>query len=310
MIARKCSRGKREAPCRAHIRSVYATPEAAYVLDMERRARPGDQPAILLAALERVRAGGPHALAVLDLDSTLLDNRPRQAAILRAYGRAAGLPALRRARPEHFESWDLAGALRAAGLRPADVRRHAGPFREFWGARFFTSRYCRLDAAVPGAPAFVAAIHAAGARIAYVTGRPAHAMEEGTLRALRRHRFPLPGPAARGDGGPGTSPLPGPAVSLLMKPGEALLDDAWKAVARDLVEARGVPVLVLDNEPAHVNAYARAWPRALAIHLDTDHSDRPVEVDPAIPSVLDLRLPPGRAAGISADAAAARAAAR
>jgi hypothetical protein len=100
-------------------------------------------------------------------------------------------------------------------------------------------------------------------------------------------------------------------VSLFMKPGEGLLDDAWKAVARDLVEARGTPVLVLDNEPAHVNAYARAWPRALAVHLDTDHSGRAVEVDPAIPSVLDLRLPDAAATtSISGAAAGATAGAR
>lgn len=257
---------------------------------MRRRARPDDQPAILLAALARVREAGPNAVAVFDLDSTLLDNRPRQAAILRAYGRAAGLPALRRARPEHFTSWDLARALRAAGLAPAEVRRHAVAVHEFWEERFFTSRYCRLDVPVPGAAAFVGAVREAGARIAYVTGRPDHTMRAGTLRALRRHRFPLPAP--RADGGPGTGPLPDDAaVSLFMKPGEGLLDDAWKAVARDLVEARGTPVLVLDNEPAHLNAYARAWPRVLAVHLDTDHSGRPVEVDPRIPSVLDLRLP-------------------
>jgi beta-phosphoglucomutase-like phosphatase (HAD superfamily) len=260
---------------------------------MPRRARPGDQPAILLAALARVREGGPRAVAVFDLDSTLLDNRPRQAAILRAYGRAAGVPALRRARPEHFGSWNLGDALAAAGLDPVEVGRHAHPFREFWEERFFTSRYCRPHVPVPGAAQFVRAVRAAGARIAYVTGRPEHAMREGTLRVLRRHALPLPD---------------GEAVTLLMKPGEGLLDDAWKAVARDAVEARGTPVLVMDNEPAHVNAYARAWPHALAVHLDTDHSGRRVEVDPAIPSVLDLRLAPELL--VSAASARATAAAR
>jgi beta-phosphoglucomutase-like phosphatase (HAD superfamily) len=259
---------------------------------MPRRARPGDQPAILVAALARAREGGPRAVAVFDLDSTLLDNRPRQAAILRAYGRAAGVPALARARPEHFRSWSLADELAAAGLGPVEVGRHAHPFREFWEERFFTSTFCRLDVPVPGAPELVRAVRAAGPRIVYVTGRPESGMKEGTVRTLARHTFPLPG----GDG-----------AVLLMKPGEGLLDDAWKALARDAVEALGTPVLVMDNEPAHVNAYARAWPRALAVHVDTDHSGRPVEVDPAIPSVLDLRLAPEllvSAAGAGATATA------
>jgi hypothetical protein len=50
-------------------------------------------------------------------------------------------------------------------------------------------------------------------------------------------------------------------------------------------------VLAFDNEPTHVNAYARAWPSALAIHLDRDHSPRPEEVLPAIPSIEDFRAP-------------------
>lgn len=253
------------------------------------RARPADQPAILLAALARARAAGPAAIAVFDLDSTLLDNRPRQAAILRDYGRAAGIPALRDARPQHFASWDLFQALRNAGLGEGEARRHAGPFHGFWDERFFTNRYCELDVPVPGAPAFVRAVFRTGVRIAYVTGRPA-SMRAGTLAVLRAFDFPLPD---------------GARVILLMKPGDALRDDAWKELACEAVEARGTPALVLDNEPAHLNAYARAWPRALAIHLDTDHSGRPVEVDPAIPSVADLRLPDE--ATLSAGAEGARA---
>jgi beta-phosphoglucomutase-like phosphatase (HAD superfamily) len=253
------------------------------------RARPADQPAILLAALARARAAGPGAVAVFDLDSTLLDNRPRQAAILRDYGRAAGVRALRDARPQHFTSWNLSEALRNAGLGEAEARRHAGPFRSFWDERFFTNRYCELDVPVPGAPAFARAVHRTGTRIAYVTGRPA-SMRPGTLHVLRAFEFPLPD---------------GARVVLLMKPGDALRDEAWKAIAREAVEARGTPALVLDNEPAHLNAYARAWPRALAIHLDTDHSGLPVEVEAAIPSVLDLRLPDE--ADLSAGAGNARA---
>ncbi len=201
--------------------------------------------------------------------------------------RRSGRPA-----PSTSRAGTSTGALERAGLGKAEARRHAGPFREFWEERFFTSRYCRLDVPIPGAPSFARAVREAGAHVVYVTGRPA-TMRAGTIEVLRAFWFPLPD---------------GAAVTLLMKPGMALRDDAWKAVARDAVEAYGRPVLVLDNEPSHVNAYARAWPGALAVHLDTDHSDRPVEVDAAIPSVADLRLPEG--AGVSAGAADARAGAR
>ena len=260
-----------------HIGSVSPGVRRTYLEGVPRRARPADQPAILLAALARARQGGTGAIAAFDLDSTLLDNRPRQAQILREYGRWAGLAPLRSARPEHLEGWDLARAARRAGLSRAEADVHAAPLRRFWEERFFTSEACRLDVPVPGAPEFARAVRASGCRIAYVTGRPA-AMEPGTLHVLRRFGFPRPDDAA---------------VFLLMKPGEALRDDAWKVIAREAVERLGRPVLAFDNEPAHVNAYARAWPGALAVHLDTDHSGRPVEVDASIPSVADLRLPEG-----------------
>jgi hypothetical protein len=256
---------------------------------MHGRARASEQPAILAAALARVRTA-PNAVAVLDLDSTLLDNRPRQACILAEYGRAAELPQLRSASPEHFESWDLDAAMRNAGLGDAAVRAHRAALRRFWEERFFTDAYCRLDVPIPGAPAFVRAVRAAGARIAYVSGRPVD-MEEGTLDVLERFGFPLPD---------------GEATQLFMKPGEALHDDTWKIIARDAVDALGPVVLALDNEPAHVNAYARAWRRALAIHVDTDHSGRPIEVDPEIPSVADLRLEP-RPLSVAAEPATAEA---
>jgi beta-phosphoglucomutase-like phosphatase (HAD superfamily) len=261
---------------------------------MPRRARPADQQAILSAALAWARASR-RSVAVFDLDSTLLDNRPRQARIFQEYGMAAGLPALLATRPEHFEGWDLSGALRNAGLSEALVRAHGARVRRFWEERFFTSALCRADVPIPGAPAFVRAVHAAGLTIAYVTGRPAK-MEDGTLEVLSRFEFPAPD---------------GDTVLLFMKPGEALRDDAWKAIARDAVDALGEVALAFENEPAHVNAYAQAWRRALVVHLDTDCSDRAIDVDPAIPSVADLRVELEAAAGTrrvsgGAEAATAR----
>lgn len=250
---------------------------------MAPRARPEAQERILLEALARARAVAPRGVAVFDLDSTLLDNRPRQARIAQDYGRVAGLPVLLAARPEHWRGWDLEAALVAAGLAPPEARRHRSAFRRFWAERFFTSAYCRLDVPLPGAPGFVRATAAAGARLAYVTGRPSW-MEDGTLDVLRRHAFPPPD---------------GVRARLLMKPGDELGDAEWKARARAEVDRLGPVVLAFDNEPAHVNDYARAWPRALCVHLDTDHSPRPDEVLPGVPSIADFRL-----AALVTDAAA------
>lgn len=239
------------------------------------RARPIEQESLLTAVVSRVH-GTPRALAVFDLDSTLLDNRPRQARILRDYAEEAGVEALRGARPEHWQGWELAVALRNAGLGEAEVEAHLAPARRFWRERFFTSGYCRHDVPIAGAPEYVFALAAAGARVAYVTGRPS-AMREGTLASLSRHGFPVPD---------------GERVRLLVKEDPEMGDDDWKALAARRGEPLGSVVAAFDNEPAHVNLYARAWPTALCVHLETDHSGRPIEVLERVPSIRDFRRAP------------------
>ena len=233
---------------------------------------------MLGAALSRARAAAPRGVAVFDLDSTLVDNRPRQARVLQDYGRTAGVPELLAARPEHWRSWSLAEALANLGLSPAFIEQHLGPARAFWREWFFTSAYCRLDVPVPGAPAFVAGVLRAGAQVAYVSGRP-RAMEDGTRATFRLHGFPLPD---------------GDRVNLFLKPSRELHDDAWKLEAIALVDRLGPVALAFDNEPTHVNAYAAAWPDALVVHLDRDHSERPVEVREGIPGVVDFAGAPER----------------
>jgi hypothetical protein len=255
-----------------------------YVLPVPPRSRPDEQAPLLTTALARAKAAAPRGVVVFDLDSTLLDNRPRQARILQDFGLSAGLSELLDARPEHWQGWSLAAAMGRAGLAPAQVAAHLDAARRFWSEWFFTSAYCRLDAAVPGAPAFARAVKRAGAQIAYVTGRP-RGMEAGTREAFQRHGFPLPD---------------GRSAHLFLKPERARDDEEWKAEAVAAVERLGPVVAAFDNEPAHVNLYGRVWPGALVIHLDTDHSSRPVEVAESIPSVRDLRHEPADAAAVSA----------
>lgn len=235
-------------------------------------ARLGEQEDVLSAALSRARAAAPPGVAVFDIDSTLLDNRPRQARILQDYGRSAGVPELLGARPEHWKGWSLVDALGALGLAPAQIEQHAGPARAFWREWFFTSAYCRLDVPVPGAPEFVQEVLRAGATVAYVSGRP-QGMEDGTRETFRLHGFPFPD---------------GARVHLFLKPRRELHDDAWKLEAIAQVNRLGPVVLAFDNEPTHVNGYAEAWPEAMVIHLDRDHSDRPVEVRAGIPKLVDF----------------------
>jgi len=216
--------------------------------------------------LTRARARGAAGVVAFDLDSTVFDNRPRQARIVREYGAAHGLQALTRCQPLHFVSgWSLQAAAEAVGVDAEAYQRFGKDLKRFWFHRFFTSDYCRDDIEVVGAPRYLQALLAT-----YVTGRHEE-MREGTLACLAKCGMPVPGQA--------------PGVALLMKPTLREDDDAYKHAARLVLEAEGELLAAFDNEPMHINGYARHFPGALAVHLATDHSGRPVELEPQVISI-------------------------
>lgn len=236
--------------------------------DLKHRVRPG-WGAALDDVLAHARSLGPRAVLAFDLDSTLFDNRPRQARIVREYGERHGVAPLAACQPHHWTSgFDMKGAMAACGLSPDDVARHADALRHFWGERFFTSEYCREDTVVPGAAAFTQAVLATGAQLAYVTGRP-EPMRAGTLTAMRRHGLALPGER----------------VHLLMKPDAHWNDDAFKREAHTQLGRLGTVIAAFDNEPTHVNDYRAKFPGARVFHLATDHSGRPVVLHEDVLSV-------------------------
>ncbi|MFZ5475879.1 MAG: HAD family hydrolase [Myxococcota bacterium] len=216
--------------------------------------------------LAHVRAKGPGHVAVLDLDGCLFDTRPRQVHIFRELAGQAGLEPLCRVEADHFRDWSLRNSMLNAGLDPAWVDAHHDVVRAFWAERFFAGAYLLHDHAMPGAPALVRAIHDAGLDVVYLTGRD-HRMRDGTEEALRRFGFPL-----------GV-----PRTALLTKPDAALEDTAFKESALDVVAQIGHVVLYLDNEPANANLFRRQHPDALVVFVETDHSPREIEPDPAIP---------------------------
>ncbi len=224
----------------------------------------------VLGAAARVGGSG---VVVFDLDSTLLDNRPRQAQIMREYGRAAQLAELAACETGHWRSWDERVAMANAGLPDAAIDEHAAPFKRFWFDRFFTSEYCALDAPIAGAPGYVRAVAARGARVRYVTGRH-EAMRHGTARSLRRADFP----EADGD-----------RVALWMKPDLDEDDGAYKRRIHGRLDALGQVVAAFDNEPRHINDYRERFADAICVHLATDHSPDAVRVEAGIPSIPDFR---------------------
>jgi beta-phosphoglucomutase-like phosphatase (HAD superfamily) len=237
--------------------------------------RPFDR-TVLSRVLEAASRHGERGIVVFDLDSTLFDNRPRQVRILREFGAARGIPELAASTLEHWtSSWLLREAMIAAGLEPGRADDLFADFEAFWKPRFFHSDYCVEDAPLPGAVEFVREVHRTGARIVYCTGRH-ETMRPGTVRSLERCGFPCP-PLER--------------TQLWMKPGDHVVDDEFKRDIRAALAAEGRVVALFDNEPTHINGYHAAFPEALAVHLATDHSGRPVEVLPTIPAIPDFLFP-------------------
>jgi len=235
-------------------------------LDPERAAE------LLARVLDRAEAEGAAGIVAFDLDSTLLDNRPRQAEILREYGALHGIAALAEHHADHWQGWDARLAMGNSGLDADVIEAHLGPFRAYWKDRFFTSEYCVLDRPVAGAPAFVAAVIDRGARVFYVTGRH-EPMRRGTVACFEQTGFAVPD---------------GDTVELLMKPELDEHDDVYKIRSHAMLRERGLLIAAFDNEPTHINGYRDSFPETIAVHLATDHSPRDIPVLPGIPSIPDF----------------------
>jgi hypothetical protein len=248
------------------------------------RAIEGEKTRILQGALDAVRPG--RSAAAFDLDGTLLSNKPRQARIVRDFGRERGIEALARCAPAAIVSWDLRDTMRLCGLAPDQAEALHEDLRQWWVDRFFTSEYCKEDEPVPGARAYLEQVRDRNGHILYVTGRHA-GMEAGTLAAFQRAGFPMPEIVAP------TAPQSAAPVQLWLKPLPEDDDDRWKELCHErLVDLRGI-ACAFDNEPTHVNAYKKRFPDARIVHLDTDYSPRPVDVLPSIPSIVDFRMTEG-----------------
>lgn len=240
--------------------------------DFKQRVQKGwDQ--TLRDVLARAAALKEKGLLVFDLDSTIFDNRPRQARIVRELGALKKLPALEACDVKHWSSgWDLKAAMVACGLPEAQAEGLYKEAKNFWGARFFTSEYCVDDVEVPGATKYLHACVASGAQLVYVTGRH-EAMRDGSVKCMQKCGMPVPN---------------GKNVHLLMKPTLRESDDEYKRETHAKLRTMGEVVAAFDNEPTHVNDYATKFPKAVAVHLATDHSGRPVALDPRTISVPDF----------------------
>jgi phosphoglycolate phosphatase-like HAD superfamily hydrolase len=227
----------------------------------------------VITRVAEVARGGRLPVVVLDLDSTVFDTGPRHLRILRDFAGQRGHDGLERIAnalsPADF-GWGIDEPVRELGISDEAL---LADLLDFWNDRFFTSQYCAIDEPAPGAVTFARAIVEKGGLVYYLTGRPADAMHDGTLLALRRAGFPA---------------LRGRSV-LHMKPSPHLADHRFKQAAiAEIHSLHGVVVCTAENEPAHANMLRQAFPEAVHLLYRDVHSPGAPQPDPALVRIADF----------------------
>lgn len=225
-------------------------------LSAERRSE------LLSSLVDRARSSQDQRVSVVfDLDGTILDNRPRVAAILEEladFWREPHPEASARLAAVRVEDivYDTVANLELLGVRDRALQEQAVAF---WKERFFTDAYIRHDAPVPGSVDFVHRLYETGVNIVYLTGRDLPKMALGTFASLRDRGFPI--------GRVGTS--------LVTKPDFETPDATFKREVAPTLRRAGEVLAVFDNEPANCNLLLAAHPRTVAVFVDSHHAPNP-----------------------------------
>lgn len=210
---------------------------------------------------------------LFDLDSTLLDNRPRNAVIMREFAQEYSQPLLSKACADDFPTWSAEDTMASLGLSESQISTVKQPYFDYWLERFFTSDYCKHDVEVAGASSFVNDVVQANGIVTYLTGRN-ETMRTGTHQSLQAHGFPEPGVGS---------------VELRMKPKAEDSDDLFKQKTLEALSQKQLIAAAFDNEPMHINSYRHVFPDAICVHLHTDHSMREVKLLEGVVSIRDFR---------------------
>ncbi len=224
----------------------------------------------------RCEQAGKHGppVVVLDLDGTLMDNRPRSVAILQDLGEMwrdhhPQASATLRASTNESLAYLLTDTLRRLGIVDPTLVAEA---HDYWRTRFFSDEDLRHDVAIAGAVAFVRHCHTLGATIVYLTGRDLPMMGLGTFASIRTLGFPL------GVAG----------VEFILKPDASMGDEAFKRMIAPTLARVGEVVASFDNEPANCNVFKEAYPDAEIVFVDTQHVPGAPALRGAMPIIGDF----------------------
>ncbi len=235
-----------------------------------------EQKALFRRVLERSedksRTRAP--VIVFDLDGTLMDNRPRTLAILKALGQS-----WRTRAPKHAEALAKAtvhsleylvkDSVAKLGVTEPELIAEA---ETFWKERFFTDDALSHDVAIKGAVEFARAAYERGAMLVYFTGRDLPFMGVGSFRSLRDLGFPIGVVGAE----------------LVLKPEFSIPDETFKRMEVSRLERLGDIIATFDNEPGNCNIFANTQPNAENLFMDTQHLPGAPALRPDVKVICDF----------------------
>jgi hypothetical protein len=214
---------------------------------------------------QRIKHGGKPVKVVFDLDSTIIDVKPRSLRIIKEFAGSKEALSISKNLCEwslnlkaHQLSYTLQDSAVANGLTSdqPQVQEYMRALTKYWLPRFFSDAYLYMDHPTPGAQEFVRAVVDAGAVAVYLTGRDEPGMRRGTHSHLAHWGFPLLERDTR----------------LLMKPNFGMDDAEYKDSALRDLRVRADAVALFDNEPANFHVFEKNFPQAKLVFMHSSCS--------------------------------------
>jgi len=203
------------------------------------------------------------AVAVWDIDSTIMDTGPRNYAILQS---ATELfprlrPYIKEFHPDRM-GWNILEPLKAHFAEDDPLLKD---LQVYWESCFFSDPWLKYDVPYPGVVSLLKKMFEEGIRLIYLTGRDQPNMSRGTVESFRQSGIPL-----------------GETTEFLFKPDFYTPDLDYKKSCLEKIRSRGNVVLAVENEPANANLFLRAFPNALVMHFQSISSPDPEPLNPGI----------------------------
>ncbi len=199
----------------------------------------------------------PHALWILDIDSTLVLTHKRNEAILHQFSRdfSSTYPEFCK-KLSHIEcralEYGYSSALERAGI--ASDKEPCDQLATFWRKHFFSGDFLHHDIIHDKALEFVMTLHRQNKHIVYLTGRPRPSMYDGTLKELRDLGFPVT------------------PEQLFLKPHPQDKDELFKSQQMKEFKNNFSSIVFIDNEPKVLNQIDIDHPDISLLFIDTCHS--------------------------------------